>query len=294
MIQGKSIKRKIFTGFNFVILMLLVLSCIVPLWYTLCISLSGKAAVAGGMVSLWPVDFTLSSYQAIIKDMGFLRSVGISVARVVLGTIFSLTVILLMSYPLSKSKRAFKYRDIFMWILIFCFLFNGGLIPWYITMKNYGLINTMAGLVLAGGVPVFNVILVMNFFRNIPKSLEEAAIVDGAGAWLILLRVIIPISKPVIATVTLFTIVNYWNEFFQGLVLSTTEKMYPLQTYIQQMVVTLNMTNMTLEQYQKVSQLSNQGLNAAKIFVALIPVLLIYPFLQKYFITGITLGAVKE
>ena len=181
-----------------------------------------------------------------------------------------------------------------MWILIFCFLFNGGLIPWYITMKNYGLINTMAGLVLAGGVPVFNVILVMNFFRNIPKSLEEAAIVDGAGAWLILLRVIIPISKPVIATVTLFTIVNYWNEFFQGLVLSTTEKMYPLQTYIQQMVVTLNMTNMTLEQYQKVSQLSNQGLNAAKIFVALIPVLLIYPFLQKYFITGITLGAVKE
>ena len=294
MIQGKSIKRKIFTGFNFVILMLLVLSCIVPLWYTLCISLSGKAAVAGGMVSLWPVDFTLSSYQAIIKDMGFLRSVGISVARVVLGTIFSLTVILLMSYPLSKSKREFKYRDIFMWILIFCFLFNGGLIPWYITMKNYGLINTMAGLVLAGGVPVFNVILVMNFFRNIPKSLEEAAIVDGAGAWLILLRVIIPISKPVIATVTLFTIVNYWNEFFQGLVLSTTEKMYPLQTYIHQMVVTLNMTNMTLEQYQKVSQLSNQGLNAAKIFVALIPVLLIYPFLQKYFITGITLGAVKE
>ena len=294
MIQGKSIKRKIFAGFNFVILMLLVLSCIVPLWYTLCISLSGKAAVAGGMVSLWPVDFTLSSYQAIIKDMGFLRSVGISVARVVLGTIFSLTVILLMSYPLSKSKREFKYRDIFMWILIFCFLFNGGLIPWYITMKNYGLINTMAGLVLAGGVPVFNVILVMNFFRNIPKSLEEAAIVDGAGAWLILLRVIIPISKPVIATVTLFTIVNYWNEFFQGLVLSTTEKMYPLQTYIQQMVVTLNMTNMTLEQYQKVSQLSNQGLNAAKIFVALIPVLLIYPFLQKYFITGITLGAVKE
>ena len=246
MIQGKSIKRKIFTGFNFVILMLLVLSCIVPLWYTLCISLSGKAAVAGGMVSLWPVDFTLSSYQAIIKDMGFLRSVGISVARVVLGTIFSLTVILLMSYPLSKSKREFKYRDIFMWILIFCFLFNGGLIPWYITMKNYGLINTMAGLVLAGGVPVFNVILVMNFFRNIPKSLEEAAIVDGAGAWLILLRVIIPISKPVIATVTLFTIVHYWNEFFQGLVLSTTEKMYPLQTYIQQMVVTLNMTNMTL------------------------------------------------
>lgn len=294
MIQGKSISRKLFQGINFIILLLLILSCLLPLWYTLCVSLSGKAAVSGGMVSLWPVDFTLSSYEAIVKDTGFIRSIGISAGRVILGTAFSLTVILLMAYPLSKSRREFKYRDTFMWILIFCYLFNGGLIPWYITMKNYGMINTMRGLVLAGGVPVFNVILVMNFFRNIPKSLEEAAIVDGAGPWMILLQVIIPVSKPVIATVMLFTIVNYWNEFFQGLVLSTTEKMYPLQTYIQQMVVTLNMNNMTLEQYQKVSQLSNQGLNAAKIFVALIPVLLIYPFLQKYFITGITLGAVKE
>ncbi len=294
MVKSKSIKRKSFQIINIVILTLLVLSCLLPLWYTLCISLSGKAAVAGGLVSFWPVDFTLSSYKAIVKDLGFLRSVVVSLQRVVIGTIFSLIVILLMAYPLSKNKREFKYRDFFMWILIFCFLFNGGLVPWYITMKNYGLINTMTGLVLGGGVPVFNVILVMNFFRNLPKSLEEAAVVDGAGTWRILFSIIIPISKPVIATVSLFTIVNYWNEFFQGLVLATSEKMYPLQTYIQQMVVTLNMSNMSLEQYQKMSQLSNEGLNAAKIFVAMIPVLLIYPFLQKYFISGITLGAVKE
>lgn len=294
MIKSKSVGRKIFLVVNFVILMILVSSCLLPLWYTLCVSLSGKAAVAGGLVSFWPVDFTLSSYQAIIKDMGFLRSVLVSLERVVFGTVFSLTVILLMAYPLSKSKRDFRYRNIFMWILIFCFLFNGGLVPWYIMMKNYGLINTMTGLVLCGGVPVFNVILVMNFFRNIPKSLEEAAVVDGAGPWKILFGIILPISKPVIATVALFTIVNYWNEFFQGLVLATSEEMYPLQTYIQQMVVTLNMSNMSLEQYQKMSQLSNEGLNAAKIFVAMIPVLLIYPFLQKYFISGITLGAVKE
>lgn len=294
MVKSKSMKRKSFQIINIVILILLVLSCLLPLWYTLCVSLSGKAAVAGGLVSFWPVDFTLSSYKAIVKDLGFLRSVVVSLQRVVIGTIFSLIVILLMAYPLSKNKREFKYRDFFMWILIFCFLFNGGLVPWYITMKNYGLINTMTGLVLGGGVPVFNVILVMNFFRNLPKSLEEAAVVDGAGTWKILFSIIIPISKPVIATVSLFTIVNYWNEFFQGLVLATSEKMYPLQTYIQQMVVTLNMSNMSLEQYQKMSQLSNEGLNAAKIFVAMIPVLLIYPFLQKYFISGITLGAVKE
>lgn len=294
MIQGKSIGRRVFCIINTIVLIILVLSCLLPLWYTLCISLSSKAAVSGGMVSLWPVDFTFNAYKAIIKDWGFLRSVMVSVVRVVAGTTFSLSVILLMAYPLSKSKREFKYRNLFMWVLIFCFLFNGGLIPWYITIMNYGLINTMTALVLAGGVPVFHVILVMNFFRNIPKSLEEAAAIDGAGAWRTLFQVIIPISKPVIATVALFTIVAYWNEFFQGLVLTTSEKMYPLQTYIQQMVVTINMTNMTLEQFQKVNQLSNQTLNAAKIFVALIPVLLIYPFLQRYFITGITLGAVKE
>lgn len=294
MIQGKSIGRRAFCIINTIVLIILVLSCLLPLWYTLCISLSSKAAVAGGMVSLWPVDFTFNAYKAIIKDWGFLRSVMVSVVRVVAGTTFSLSVILLMAYPLSKSKREFKYRNLFMWVLIFCFLFNGGLIPWYITIMNYGLINTMTALVLAGGVPVFHVILVMNFFRNIPKSLEEAAAIDGAGAWRTLFQVIIPISKPVIATVALFTIVAYWNEFFQGLVLTTSEKMYPLQTYIQQMVVTINMTNMTLEQFQKVNQLSNQTLNAAKIFVALIPVLLVYPFLQRYFITGITLGAVKE
>lgn len=294
MIQGKSIGRRVFCIINTIVLIILVLSCLLPLWYTLCISLSSKAAVSGGMVSLWPVDFTFNAYKAIIKDWGFLRSVMVSIVRVVAGTTFSLSVILLMAYPLSKSKREFKYRNLFMWVLIFCFLFNGGLIPWYITIMKYGLINTMTALVLAGGVPVFHVILVMNFFRNIPKSLEEAAAIDGAGAWRTLFQVIIPISKPVIATVALFTIVAYWNEFFQGLVLTTSEKMYPLQTYIQQMVVTINMTNMTLEQFQKVNQLSNQTLNAAKIFVALIPVLLIYPFLQRYFITGITLGAVKE
>ena len=293
MIQGKSIKRKIFTGFNFVILMLLVLSCIVPLWYTLCISLSGKAAVAGGMVSLWPVDFTLSSYQAIIKDMGFLRSVGISVARVVLGTIFSLTVILLMSYPLSKSKREFKYRDIFMWILIFCFLFNGGLIPWYITMKNYNLMDNIFGLVLGTGLQVFNVILAVNFFKNLPVELEEACFVDGGGPWRNLISIYVPLAKPMVATVALFTMVMYWNEFFQGMVLSTRQSSYPLQTYIQQMVVTLDYSTMNVDQIAQAMKLNNLSLDSAKIFIAMIPVLIVYPFLQRYFVEGITLGSVK-
>lgn len=163
----------------------------------------------------------------------------------------------------------------------------------HLTMRNYKLIDNIWGLVLAGGLPVYNVILAMNFFKNLPSELEEAALVDGAGPWRIWASIYVPLAKPSIATITLFTIVGYWNEFFQGLVLSTKETSYPLQTYIQQMVVTLDYSTMNVEQIAAASKLNNQSLDAAKIFIAMIPVLVVYPFLQKYFVKGITLGSVK-
>jgi ABC-type sugar transport system, permease component len=279
---------------NIIVIALLCLTCLLPLWYTLCVSLSNKSAAAGGMVGLWPIGFNLNAYAAIMNDRLFFNSLWISAQRVILGTVISLLAIVLMAYPLSRSKKEFGARNIFMWILVFCMLFNGGLIPWYMTMKSLNLINNIFGLVLGGGLPVFNVILVMNFFRNLPKEMEEAALVDGAGPWRILLSVLLPLSVPVLATVTLFTIVYHWNEFFQSLVLMSTSDKYPLQTYIQQLVVVVSMSNVSKDQFEQTSQLSNQTLNAAKIFIAMVPVLIIYPFLQKYFVTGITLGAVKE
>ena len=295
MIESKSIGNTIFKVVSAIILTILAISCFYPLWYTFCVSVSSKTAAEGGLVTFYPIGLNAKAYSLIMGESAFWNSFWISVKRVVIGTVWSMVVMIMMAYPLSKSKKEYGPRNILMWVLIFCMLFNGGTIPWFITVKNYGLIDTMAALVLAGSVPVFNVILLMNFFRNIPSDLEEAARVDGAGPWRILWQIVVPCSKPVIATIILFTSVGYWNEYFQGLVLMNKETNYPLQTYIRQISVQIPAgVTLTTEQYIQLATNSNKSLEAAKVFIALLPMLVVYPFLQKYFVTGITLGAVKE
>lgn len=295
MVRNQSIRSRAFEIFNYALLALLALSCLYPLWYTFCLSVSAKEATSAGMVTFWPIGFNWVSYYEILKDGAFFNSFMISVQRVALGTVFTLVVIIMLGYALSRHKSQFAARNGFMWTVIFCMVFNGGTIPWYLAMKNYGMIDSIWGLVLCGSLPVFNVILVMNFFRNLPADVEEAAVVDGAGPWRILWGIVVPCSLPVLATVTLFVSVGYWNEFFQGLVLSSTEKNYPLQTYVKQLVVNIPQgQTLTREEMIRLTQLSNRSLNAAKVFITVVPMLVVYPFLQRYFVTGIMLGAVKE
>lgn len=294
MVNDKSLSSRIIDVMVIVVLLILALSTILPLWYTLCLSLSDKSAAAAGLVGLWPVGFNLTSYKSILGDANFFHAFWVSLQRVGLGTAAELVVTLLIAYPLSKSTQQFPARNVVMWFLIFAWLFSGGLIPWYQTMKSIGMINNIWGLVLGNSLPIFNVIVAVNFFRNLPKEIEEAALIDGAGPWQIFLQIFLPLSKPMIATITLFSMVYHWNEFFNGLVLSTRQAYYPLQTYIQQMIVVIDTTYMTQDQLQMLNEISNQTLNAAKIFIAMIPILLIYPLLQRYFITGFTLGSVKE
>jgi multiple sugar transport system permease protein/putative aldouronate transport system permease protein len=165
--------ERVFNTVNDFILALLGFSCLYPLWYALCLSISDKAAANAGLVTFYPIGFTLISYQEIMKDFMFFNSFWISIQRTVLGTVVTIAVLIAMAYPLSKTKRDFKPRNALMWLVIFCMLFNGGTIPWYITVKNYGLIDSIWALVLGGSLPVFNLILMVNFFRGIPKDLEE-------------------------------------------------------------------------------------------------------------------------
>ncbi|MFC0234134.1 carbohydrate ABC transporter permease [Vagococcus entomophilus] len=294
--QDKSIFR---STIIYIIVILLGLSCLIPMWNVVAISLSGSDAVMANKVGLFPVKFTLGAYEKIISDHQFWRSFGISVFRVVATLAINLFLIVTMAYPLSKSEKAFTTRKIFMNIMIFAILFSGGMIPTYLVVKRLGLINSIWSLILPGAVPIGSVILVMNFFRGVPKSLEEAAAMDGATPWQTLLKIYIPMSLPSLATVSLFSIVGSWNDFFGGLLYMTRTENYPLMTYIQSLTINIsetlqNSTGLTAEQFQALTAVSNKNLNAAKIVVAVLPLLLIYPFMQKYFVKGIVVGSVKE
>ena len=283
----------------YTIVILLTLSCLIPMLNVVSLSLSSSAAVAGNKVGLWPVELTTAAYERIVSDTQFWRSFGISVFRVFASLIINLFMIVTLAYPLSKSKRFFRARGFFMSLILFAMLFNGGMIPTYLIIKNLGMINSVWSLILPGAVPIGSVILVMNFFRGVPKSLEESAWLDGANPWNILTKIYIPISLPSLATVSLFSIVGSWNDFMSGLIYMTKVENYPLMTYIQSLSVNIaetlqNSAGMSSEQLQSLLAVSDRNLNAAKIVVAIVPLLLIYPFLQKYFVHGIVVGAVKE
>lgn len=297
MVTRKGLKGNIGKGIIYLIVMGLGLICLLPLMNIVAISFSSSDAAAANVVGFIPVKFTTAAYEKILEDEQFWRSFGISAVRVVLQLVLNLVLIVLMAYPLSKTEREFKGRTIYMNLLIFAMLFSGGMIPSYLVVKELGLINTIWSLVLPGAVPIFSVIMVMNFFIGVPKSLEEAAVIDGATPIQVLTKVYIPCSKPVIATIALFSIVGSWNDFFGGLIYMTKVANYPLQTYIQSLSVSLEdilRSGGSLSTLVNAMEVSKQNLNAAKIVVSVIPLLLIYPLLQKYLITGIVMGSVKE
>lgn len=294
MVMKRTVGDWILDSLIYLFLAMAAFLCIAPLINTIAISFSDTAAVNAGLVNFWPVEFTMASYEKLILEGAFSRAFMISVVRVLLGVPINMVLTILMAYPLSKEQNIFKLRNIYVWLIVVTMLFSGGLIPYYITVKTVGLIDTIWALVLPGAVPVFNVILLLNFFRGIPKELDEAATIDGANPWYIAFRIYAPISMPAIATLILFSAVGHWNDFFSGLIFLNDPKNYPLQTYIQQLTLSIDYQNLS-DPSELIERLkvSSRTYNAAKILVALIPILCLYPFLQKHFVQGIVLGSVK-
>lgn len=288
--------RKIFLVFTVLFLTITALTCILPIINVLAISFSAKWAAAGGFVKLWPVEFNLSSYKYILTDRQFYNSLWVSVKRVLLGGGIQMIVTILAAYPLSKKSDKFHGRRFYTTYILITMVFGGGLIPLYMTVSTLGMLDTIWALVLPGAVNQFNIILLLNFIRQLPGDIEESAFLDGASYWSSLIKIVLPLSMPSIATCILFTTVGYWNEWFQGLIFMNNPAHYPLQSYLQTVINGMSariMANMTLADVQLMSQINDKTTRAAQIFLAALPIFCVYPFLQRYFMTGLVLGSVK-
>lgn len=283
----------VFTISNTIFLSLLSLICILPLLHVLSLSFSSRAAATANIVNFWPIGFTTDAYLKTLGNEMFIRSLGIGLERTVLGTVLSMAVVTMAAYSLSKSSHKFPGRQIYIWIFVFTMLFSGGLIPSYVLISKLHLIDTMWSLILPTAVSVWNMILMLNFFRTIPQDLEEAAYIDGAGHMRVLWSIYLPVSMPSIATLSLFTMVFHWNSWFDGMIYMTKPEGYPLATYLHSMIVSDNLSRVgvTLE---SIENFSNRTVKSAQIFIGALPILIVYPFLQKYFVKGIVLGSIKS
>lgn len=288
--QRTSLSRKVFVVCNTIFLVTMALLCLLPLINLLAISLSGKSAANSGTVTFWPVDFTTLAYAKTFQNSNFIRSILISVGRTAIGTLVSMFVITTAGYALSKE---FRGRTALMWFFVFTMLFGGGLIPSYLVNTSLGLKNNFLVYIIPGAFSCYNLILIMNFFKSIPKSLEEAALIDGANFFKVLVRIYLPLSKAGLATVALFIMVGNWNEWFSGILYMSDTKNYPLASFLQVIVVQGNQQDLALDP-TSAAAMSERTIKAAQVFIGALPILMVYPFLQKYFVKGIVMGAVKE
>lgn len=289
-------ERKIFNIFNIILLFIVSMTCVLPFVHLLAVSFSSATAVAAGKVGFIPIDFNIASYEFALSGGKFLRSLMISFERVILGVGINLILMIMTAYPLSKTKKQVAGRNAYMTFFMITMLISGGMIPSYLVVTSLGLKDTIWALVLPGALPVSNMIVLMNFMRELPDEIEEAAAMDGASPIQILIKVLLPILKPALATVGLFCIVAHWNDWFSGMLYMSSPENYPLQTYLQSLLKNFEQMMQQgrgADMQDIMSQLNERTGRAAQLFLGSLPVMIVYPFLQKYFTKGLVLGSVK-
>ena len=272
---------------------LLAVLMIYPLYYVVIMSLANTVALAKHSPYILPYSIDLTGYQTIFKDSTFFQALGTTLFVTIVGVAINMTLSILGAYAL--SKKYLPGRNLFLGIILFTMLFSGGLVPSYLNIKSLGLINNVWVMILPTAIGTYYMIIMKNYFSSLPESLEEAAEIDGANAFVILIKIVVPISKPFIATFSLFYAVERWNEWYNAMLYISQKKYQPLQIYLRELLVNLNsqltaQAQMMMGETQKIQASTVQ---MACIVVTMVPILCIYPFVQKHFVKGIMIGGVK-
>ncbi|TVY03962.1 carbohydrate ABC transporter permease [Paenibacillus cremeus] len=285
---------RIFNVVNYVILSLFFLTVLYPLVYIVSASFSSSDAVISGKVWLWPVDPGLKGYKAVFEYKAIWTGFGNSLFYTVVGTVINVILTLIAAYPL--SRKDFVFRNGIMFIFVFTIMFSGGIIPNYLLVKDLGLLDTRWAMILPSALSVFNVIITRTYFQtNIPHEMLEAAQVDGCTDWKFLSRIVLPLSGPIIAVITLFYAVGHWNSYFNALLYLKDRNLYPLQLVLRSILVQnqIDPSMVTNEEDLVARQGLADLLKYSLIVVATVPVLIIYPFVQKHFVKGVMIGSIK-
>lgn len=288
----ESMSRKVFLVVNTIMLALIGFACFAPMWHVLCCSISDPTVLAReGGFHLWPVaPFSLAGYEAVLSYRNIAVGYMNTIFYVVVGTALNLVLTIVAAYVLSRKR--FLPGRVIMLLLTFTMLFNGGLIPTYLVYVRLGLINTRLSVLLSTAFNVFNMVILRTSFQGIPEALEESARLDGANDLVILTRIILPLSKASVAVITLFVAVTIWNSWFTSAIYQMDRNMWPIQMFLREVLI--NNSQKSLEAGAKASAMELQILvKYAIIVVATLPILCIYPFVQKYFVKGVLIGSVK-
>ncbi|MGG1554143.1 carbohydrate ABC transporter permease [Paenibacillus ferrarius] len=281
---------RLFYGLNYTLLGLIALTCLLPLLHIASLSLSHTQEILSGRVTLWPKGWNTDAYTSMLEGTRILPAFKNSVIITVVGVLLSMLATVLTAYPL--SRKMFPGRKWFTLAMIFTMMFTGGMIPTYLIVKLFGLVNSYWALWIPSLVNTYNMLVVKTYFENIPDELEEAAKMDGCGQWRQLLQIILPLSKPVLATITLFYAVSYWNLFFNVMLYINESVKYNLAVLVQQMIQNQQLLQEIVLTGAQV-EVVPESLKAASVMVMMVPMIVLYPFLQKYFVKGVMLGAVK-
>jgi putative aldouronate transport system permease protein len=287
-----SLGEKWFYGINYVFLALAAISCLLPLVHILSLSLSSYQAIISGQVSLWPRGLTFEAYKTLYEGTNIVKAFRNSIVITVVGVGLSMLFTIMAAYPLARSY--FYARRFFTLVIVFTMLFGTPLIPLFLVVKELGLVNTYGALWLPSLISAFNMLILRTFFMNLPEELEEAARLDGCGEWGLLIRIVLPLSLPALATLTLFYGVGYWNSFLHVLIFINESDRMNLAVMIQQMVASSSILQ-ELNQIKQddLQQITPESIKSAGVIVLIVPMLIIYPFLQKYFVKGAMIGAIK-